>query len=330
MLDKDGKKQLRIKLSALMDQHKSDWPGHPYAHDDGTFGVTAGKLQGGLYAAYFLIDSLAAGGLFKGAQNPRTDLDTAVYELGGDKVFKVYDEAELFWNKDGELQVRVTTDKPLSDIVSAIDHGIKSAQDEKDREAKRKQAYADKVNADRQRDKMPTIFSRETDLVFAAEYLRMRLEEEVPSSNIDVQPETLDPHLAELLEDERPRLAATYDLDPEANFTPVNRFNNEVLPQVFKGEMAVSFNMTAKKGDRMDVSVVGTPARLTADILDHDLEGARKVYARLSDGLSPDMRKKITDAIDRRYSLQVAQSLKDNLQGAGVHPNRPASFKNLK
>lgn len=329
-MSKADQKHLRIKLAALMDEHKNNWPGHPYVAEDGTFGVKAGKLRGGLYAAYFLIDSLAAGGLFKGSQNPRTDLDTAVYELAPDKVFNVYDEAELFWNKDGELQVRITTEKPLADIVAAIDHGIRDAQEEKDRKAKQKQAYDDKVKADKQRDKMPTVFSKETDLAFAAEYLRMKVEEEVPSRNIVVDQETPDPHLADLLEDERPRLRAEYDLDPEADFGPVNRFNNEVLREVFRGEMSVSFNMTVKKGERMDVSLAGTPARLTADILDHDLEGARKVLASLSGSFSEQTRKKVKDEIDRRYSLQVAQSLKDNLQGAGVHPKRPASFKNLK
>lgn len=330
MFDKDQKKQLRIKLAALMDEHEGQWPGHPYVDDDGTFGVRAGQLNGGLYAAYFLIDKLAEAGLFKGAQNPRADLDTAVYEMGGDMTFNVYDEAALFRNGNNEIQVRITTDKSLGDIVAAIDHGIASAQGEKNKRAQAKRAYEDQGKADKRRDRMPTIFSPETDLAFASEYLRMRLEEEVPSSDIDIRQDRLDADLARALNDDRPRLKATYELAPESGFGPVNRFNNEILRSVFRGRLAVSFNMTAQKDERMDVSVAGTPARLTADILDHDLEGARRVHARMSEWLPPDMRKKMADEIDRRYSLQVAESLKDNLHNKGLRPQRPATFNNLK
>lgn len=326
-MDKAGKKLLYAKLGDLMALYETDWPGHPYVDDDGTFGVKAGKEQGGLYAAYFLMDKLAEGGLFRGGRNPRTDLDTAAYELATDKVFRVYDEAELFWNADRELQVRITTDRPLADVAAAIDAGIASVKEEELARKRAEQANKDKVNADRQRDLMPTVFSQEADLAFAAAYLMTRLSQEVPCSNLSLSQHPVDPEFSRIFNDTRPRLRVDYDLDPASNFSPVSRFNNEVLPRVFTGYLAVQFNMTAQDDGRMYVEVAGPPARLAADILDNDLAGGRETLKRLQGRQPQDILERIEKEIDRRYAQQVADSLKGGLKGAPVKAPGPAKFK---
>ena len=106
----------------------------------------------------------------------------------------------------------------------------------------------------------------------------------------------------------------------------MNKFNNETLPEVFNGQMAIHFNMTARHGDRMDVEVSGTPARLTADILDNDIAGARRAAEKLQGQLGDDELKKVFAEINRR---DTTKQLTDQVQAgtkAPVSAPRAAKF----
>lgn len=322
----DDRELLLDKITDLMALQTMRNDSIPYVAADGTFGVKADKGESGMYAMYHFIDSLSRHKLFDSPQRSRSDMDTAMYELRRDNPFQVFDEVKLFINADDQFQVTVRSEKTVDDIVAAIDRGIKDARKAVRERAALKQAWEDQKRADIERNKMPPVFSPETDSAFAAAYLAMRVAEEVPSSNITTRYEGADPEIARFTNDFRPRLRAEYDLDPSANFGPVNKFNNETLPEVFNGQMAIHFNMTARLGDRMDVEVSGTPARLTADILDNDIAGARRAAEKLQGQLGDDELKKVFAEINRR---DTTKQLTDQVQAgtkAPVSAPRAAKF----
>lgn len=322
----DDRELLLDKITDLMALQTVPKESIPYVAEDGSFGVKAELGEGGLFSMYHLIDTLGRGGLFANPQRARSDLDTAMYELRRNNPFQVFDEVKLFINADDQFQVSVRTEKSVEEVVSVIDGGISAARKEVRRRAAEKQKWEDDRRADLERNKMPDVFSPAADSAFAAAYLSMRIAEEVPSSNITTRYAEADPELAKFTKDYRPRLRAEYDLDPAADFGPVNAFNNEKLRKVFNGQMAIHFNMSVRKGERMDVEVSGTPARLTADILDNDIAGARRAAEKLQGQLGEDELKKIFAEINRR---DATKQLADEVQAgtkAPVSAPRTAKF----
>jgi len=313
----DDRELLLDKITDLMALQTVRGDSIPYVAADGSFGVKADMGESGMYAMYHFINNLSRGKLFDKPQRERSDLDTAMYELRRDNPFQVFDEVKLFINPEDKLQVTVRTEKSVDDIVSVIDGGIAAARKEVRRRAAEKQKWEDDKLADLERNKMPTVFSPVTDSAFAAAYLAMRVAEEIPSSNITTRYREYDPELAKFTKDYRPYLRAEYDLDPSANFGPVNDFNNEKLPKVFNGQMAIHFNMTVRQGERMDVEVAGTPARLTADILDNDIAGARRAAEKLQGQVAEDELKKVFAEINRR---DTTKQLTDEVQAGTKAP----------
>lgn len=321
----DDRELLLDKITDLMALQTVPKETIPYVSADGSFGVKAELGESGLYSMYHFINTLGRGKLFANPQRDRSDLDTAMYELRRNNPFQIFDEVKLFINPDDQFQVTVRTEKSVDDIVLVIDGGIAAARKEVRRRAAEKQKWEDDKRADLERNKMPDVFSPAADGAFAAAYLAMRISEDVPSSNITTMFAEADPELAKFTKDYRPRLRAEYDLDPAANFAPVNAFNNEKLPKVFNGQMAIHFNMTVRQGERMDVEVAGTPARLTADILDNDIAGARRAAEKLQGQLGDDELKKVFAEINRR---DTTKQLADEVQaGTKVPVSAPRTAK---
>jgi hypothetical protein len=286
------------KLLDLMSLHHHasyDVRGLPYVKEDGSFGLTAGEKGGGLYAAYFLMDQLEEGGLLGGGQ-PGTDLDTAMYTLGPGKVFEVYDGAKLFRDEDNEITVHITTDKPLADIIAALEVGMESARADYRREAKSEIEGRNERKADKQREKMGPIGGYDADDALVTAYLTMRVHQEFPNSNIKVENTGVNPELEKILNDNRPRLRVSFNHPAGENFSRFNDFHS-ALGKVFNGSCAVSPGMGG--GPRNEIDIAGHMARLAADVLEHDAKGARRVVGMLKGTLDEAAVATYTAHIDR-------------------------------
>jgi hypothetical protein len=303
-MNSQEKDQLLDKLIDFMALHKewdSDGKGIPYVSDDNTFGVRCGPKRGGLYAAYFLMDGLQKAGLLARGRHPRTDLDTATYELTLDTVYEVYDGAKLYWNEDREIEVSISTEKSFADISTAIDRAMESARAEHRRSMRSTMDYKEKMREDRRRDRLPDIFSAEADSAFVKAYLEYRIEQEFPKSNVEFEEQGSNPELEKLLNDSRPRLEVSFDHPEGENYARCHDFRFR-LDKVFTGSCAV---MPVDRDHRDAMQIAGTFARLTADILDNDTPGAKNAAAKITPKF-PALKQKIEAEIDNHAAAREA------------------------
>ncbi|MEZ0261646.1 MAG: hypothetical protein ACAH80_11600 [Alphaproteobacteria bacterium] len=275
--DRDALLDKLIDLMSLHRHDSYDMRGLPFVNEDGSFGLTAGKKNGGLHAAYFLTDSLRDAGLLSGGQ-PKTDLDTAMYTLRQGMVFEVCDGAKLI-RSDEENEITVTIDaRPLPDIMAALDKGIEAANAEHRRSAKSSIKYRAERLADRAREKMAPVVTQFVDETLVTAYLTMRVYDEFPRSDITIEPAApLPAEVQEQLDDRRPRLSVSFNHPAGENYARFHDFHSG-LGKVFNGSCAVM----ATGGDvRDNINISGYIPRLAADILEHDTKGARRVLGLL-------------------------------------------------
>ena len=276
--DLKDRDKLRDKIAELMALKKNEWPGHAFADEDGTFGVNCGPVKGGLYAAYFLTDHLADQKLFTGRQKARTDLDTAVYELATDNPFQIFPEVLLRWNEMKELELRITTGKPLDKIILAIDNAIAAEQATIRQKEQRDREYEEGRERDRQREKRGPVVSTHADRAILQEYVEQKVREHLPHTAFyDFACEPVDPDLGRALEDDRLRNKFRYFT---SGWGKENEFFNYTLRDVFTGFCAVHVNQCAPKG-QLHFEVAGNPARLVQDILEHDFNAVAAVKTAL-------------------------------------------------
>jgi hypothetical protein len=269
---------LRNKVAELMALEKTEWPGHAFADEDGSFGVTCGKVKGGYYAAYFLSDHLAAQKLFTGRQKERTDLDTAVYECWGENPFQIFPEVRLHWNQNQEVELRITTDKPLDKIIHAIDCAISAEQAEIRQKEQREREYREERERDRQREIRGPVVSKQADLAILQEYVEQMTRTHLPHTAFyDFKSERPDERRVLFTEDERIRNQFRFY---SSGWGEENNYFNYTLRDVFNGFCAVSPNQFAPKGE-LHFDIAGNPARLVQDILEHDFKSVAAVRSAL-------------------------------------------------
>lgn len=274
------RKALRDKIGELMALEKTEWPGDAFADEDGTFGVTCGKVKGGLYAAYFLANHLSAQKLFTGRQKARTDLDTAVYELATDNPFQLFPEVKLCWNETKELELRITTDKPLDKIILAIDSALAAEQAEIRQKEQQEREYQEGRERDRQREKRGPVVSPQADLAILQEYVEQMTRTHLPhTAFVKLTTAPIHPSLVELRGNAPPCHTFHYFT---SGWGKENEFFNRTLRDVFTGFCAVSphHNFGDKK-DTLKFDIYGNPARLVQDILEHDFKAVAGVATAL-------------------------------------------------
>jgi len=321
MLNAD-RETLNDKLIDLMVMRTTQEDGSPYVRADGTFGLYCGNVRGGLYSAYHLIDGLKLGGLFDAPQAPRTDLDTAVYELTRENVFRPFPEVKLFWNEMGQLQVEVKTEKPLTDILDALDAATKHAKANVRQRFNEKAKWQDDALTDYHRDRMGTVFGPAVDAAFFQAYMRYRFEKDLDVTGIAMTEEPLDDNSKKMLQDERPRHVCMFDAHRDAPMHPSDFVSD--LGKTFTGKVAVMMFQSQPGFDDLRLQIAGTAARLTADILDNDSAGARKAANILRATFAPDVMKKIDAEIDNRdRGLNLAQDLKEGTRSKITAMARP-------
>ena len=298
------KDQLLDGLIDLMALHR-DWDSEakaiPYADDDGTFGVRCGAKNGGLYGAYFLMDKLAESGLLGKSGGNDTCLDAAMYTLRIGSVFDVYEGAKLYWNEDKEIEVAIRTDKPVGEILQALGKGMEIARDEHRSSMRMEIRSKEERRADKRRDRMPDVFSAAADTAFVKAYLAWKISQEFPKSNVTVTRKELDAELQKMLNDTRPRMEVTFDHPAGEDYKRFNDFHSS-LGGIFNGSCAISAH---GDDDRNSIDIAGTPARLTADILDHDTAGARQAAAKIS-AQFPALKQKMSDEVENRAAASKA------------------------
>lgn len=286
-MNSKDREALLDKLIDLMTLHRHDsydTRGLPYVNDDGSFGLTAGQKNGGLYAAYHLLDGLKEGGLLSGGK-PNTDLDTAAYTLRQGMVFEVYDGAKLFRSdEENEITVQITA-RPLADTMAALDKAISAEQAEHRRSAKSEMKYRNERISDRQREKMQPVVSMAADNRLVRAYLKLRIEDLFPNSDVSIERETLTPEQQKMLNDDRPRLSVSFNHPAGENYARWNDFHNR-LGDVFNGSCAVMAHQGGRDDPRNYMTVSGNIPRLAADILEHDSNGARKALRLLEDAMT--------------------------------------------
>lgn len=275
---------LRDKLAELMALKENEWPGHPFADEDGSFGVNCGKVKGGLYAAYFLADHLRDQKFFAGRQKARTDLDCAVYELGPEDPKQLFPEVKLWVDSDGEIQLRITTDKPLDKIILALDSAIAAEQAEIRLKQQQEREYQEGRERDRQREIRGPVVSKHADLAILQEYVEQKMRTHVPhTAFVKFGSGPMDPELARMLEDSRSCNTFHYLRDGEQGCGKENEFFNRTLRDVFKGFCAVHLHHPFGQGKwtQMEFDIRGNPARLVQDILEHDFKSVPAVARAL-------------------------------------------------
>lgn len=271
---------LRNKVAELMALKVNDWPGHAFADEDGTFGVTCGKIMGGLHTAYFLADHLADQKLFTGKQKTRTDLDCAMCELTTSAVFKLFPEVTLRWNATLEIELRITTDKPLGKIIQALDGAIGAEQAEIRLKEQQQREYEEDRARDRRREIRGPVVSEHADMAIFQEYVEQQTRTHLPhTAFVKLTTAPIHPSLAELRGNEPPCHTFHYFT---SGWGKENDFFNHTLSDVFTGFCAVSPHHNF--GDRKDTlkfDIYGNPARLVQDILEHDFNAVVAVKSAL-------------------------------------------------
>lgn len=286
-MNSKDREALLDKLIDLMSLHRHDsydMRGLPYVNDDGSFGLTAGQKNGGLYAAYHLLDRLQEGGLLSGGK-PGTDLDTAVYTLRQGMVFEVYDGTKLFRSDDeNEITVQIGA-RPVADVMAALDKGIEAVNAEHRASAKSEMKYRAERIADKAREKLAPVAGMAADNSLVRAYLKLRIEDLFPHSDVQIKRETFTPEQEKILNDPRPRHSVTFNHPAGENYTRFNDFHNR-LGDVFNGSCAVMPHQGSRDDVRNGITVTGNIPRLAADLLENDSKGARRALGMIEDELT--------------------------------------------
>ncbi|MBL8640690.1 MAG: hypothetical protein JNL76_01085 [Alphaproteobacteria bacterium] len=163
------------ELMALHVPSEDEYAGKPFVTCDRKrglrFGVTTGKLRGGLYAIYHLLDSLEAASFFPGGREPNMDLDDMAHRvcLGS---FKIYDGVVLSVTQGG-MTLTIETGDTAENILNAIRYGI-DARKERDLESQGRIEYREFLVSQWNKEKnAPYILhSVQDDEVFIKKYLQ--------------------------------------------------------------------------------------------------------------------------------------------------------------
>jgi len=319
MPDSQEKNAIHGRLEQLMAEQRRPLQGVSFVRDDGSFGLRAESSEQSLYQAYFLIDQLARAGLFARRQNPKADIDEAFYTLSSRKQIPVYDEAVLEILPGKQIQVTIKTPRPVTAILKCLEDGEGFAREDNRQADLRKQEYERERQRDREREKMPPVFGFGNDRLFVEAYVKMRVREDMGYACGEISHKPPNEDLIRLCDDHRPRVQVNYLRDPAKDYLADNDFVTG-LGKVFRGFCAVSPHQFSASDGEGRFDLAGTPSRLAADILDHDIEGAKRACAAMGGGAA------MQAEIHRRAEFQ-ADVHKVTQPVTGVKPVPAVRFK---
>lgn len=298
----DEREQLLDALIDLMTALKlGGWRGDvaPYIGDDGAFGFYCGWKDEGAATASVITTMFEKGGLAPGATR---DGDYVMYRnLGEGRAIQASDVSRVVNDEDSGFRFECRAEIPVSELLDIIKTWTADAQDVRRRDVRHALADIEKRAYDRRRDKITEVFTAAQDEMFVSAYLIQRTEAYFEGAIADVilQPERWTPNSCTVITTDVADSGHGGDFDKQSAF----RWK---LSEVFNSSGAVGCH--AEDPGLFAVRITGTKARLALDILDNDLEGARKAAETVVKQLGKDAEafKQKYDREDGRRAAELA------------------------
>lgn len=284
------------ELMALHVPSEDEYAGKPFVTCDRKrglrFGVTTGKLRGGLYAIYHLLDSLEAASFFPGGREPNMDLDDMAHRvcLGS---FKIYDGVVLSVTQGG-MTLTIETGDTAENILNAIRYGI-DARKERDLESQGRIEYRQFLTSQwNKEENTPFILdSVRNDEIFIKEYLRqvianylgphtkLSLTRQFCLTESDMNwPQYMDDDYPIKGKDKRPIFEASVP-NCQRNWVLFHTSGlRKKLSEIFVGVGGFFLSQGQSGSADIQFSVRGNTHRLVRDIFDGDPELARYIVDR--------------------------------------------------
>jgi len=239
----------------------------PFVEADGTFGFYCGWKDEGATTASVITTMFEKGGLAPGATR---DADYTMYRnLDAGRQIQASDYSRVVNDEDCGFRFECRAPLPVPALVETLNAWIGTAQEKRRSEVRYELADIEKRARDRKRDKITEVFSDAQDEMFVTAYLIQRTEAYFEGATADVilQPERWTPNSCTVITTDVADSGFGADFDKQCAF----RWK---LSEVFNSAGAVGCH--AEDPGLFAVRITGTKARLALDILDNDLEGARK------------------------------------------------------
>jgi hypothetical protein len=239
----------------------------PFVEPDGTFGFYCGWKDEGALTASVITTLFEKGGLAPGATR---DADYTMYRnLEAGREIQASDYSRVVNDEDSGFRFECRAPLPVTALVETLQAWTATAQETRRREARFELADIEKKVYDRKRDKITEVFSEAQDKLFVSAYLIQYTEAYFEGATADVilQPERWTPNSCTVITTDVSDRGFGEAFDKQSAF----RWK---LSEVFNSSGAVGCH--AEDPGLLAVRITGTKARLALDILDNDLEGARK------------------------------------------------------
>lgn len=266
----EEREQLLDALIDLMTAHKlGGWRRDvaPLVAADGAFGFYCGWKDEGALTASVITTIFEKGGLAPGATR---DADYTMYRnLGEGREIQASDYSRVVNDEDSGFRFECRAELPVAALVETLNAWTAAAQEKRRSEARYDLADIEKRARDRKRDRITEVFSTAHDEMFVAAYLIQRTEAYFEGATADVipQPERWTPNSCTVITTDVSDRGFGEAFDKQSAF----RWK---LSEVFNSSGAVGCH--AEDPGLFAVRITGSKARLALDILDNDLEGARK------------------------------------------------------
>lgn len=266
----EEREELLDALIDLMTAHKlGGWRRDvaPYIGADGAFGFYCGWKDEGATTASVITTMFEKGGLAAGATR---DADYNMYRnLAEGGEIKASEYSRVVNDEDCGFRFECRAELPLPQLLETLRDWAATAQQKGRNEARFELANIEKKARDRRRDRITEVFSAAQDEMFVSAYLIQRTEAYFEGAIADVilTPERWTPNSCTVITTDVADSSHGGDFDKQSAF----RWK---LSEVFNSSGAVGCH--AEDPGLFAVRITGTRARLALDILDNDLEGARK------------------------------------------------------
>ncbi|MEZ0261644.1 MAG: hypothetical protein ACAH80_11590 [Alphaproteobacteria bacterium] len=273
----------------------------PYIGDDGAFGFYCGWKDEGATTAAVITILFERNGLAPGATR---DADYLSYRnLDEGHEIQSSDVSRVVNDQDSGFRFECRAEMPLPQLLETLGEWTARARQMRRDDARFELSIIEKKAADRRRDRITEVFSAAHDEMFVSAYLIQRTEAWFDGATADVIPEPArwTPDSCTVITTDVSDSGFGADFDKQSNF-------KWDLSKVFNSSGAVGSH--AEDPGLFAVRITGSKARLALDILDNDLDGARKAAAEVVKKLGNDaeaFRKKYDIEDGRRAAEQAAR-----------------------
>jgi hypothetical protein len=305
-MKREERELLLDSLIDLMTANKlGGWRGDvvPFIGDDGAFGFYCGHADEGATTASVVTRIFEKGGFAPGATR---DADYTMYRnlaKGGEIIAS--DISRVVNDEDAGFRFECRPGLPFDAVLEAVKAWTDEAQVARRRDVRFELGKVEKKISDRRRDKVTEVFGQALDEAFVTAYLIQRTEDHFKGAVADVvlQPQNWTPGSCTVVTTDVPDSGYGADFDKQSGF----RWK---LGEVFNDASgAVGCHSEPGHGGLFSLRITGTRARLALDILDNDLDGAKRAAETVVKQLGPDTpeAKAFTATFGREEAKRLAE-----------------------